>query len=1164
MPNSIIKHVTIPLPDGTTMTYDLSSISLTTTGSGNGVSSVSLSSSILTVAYSEFLTSHPSVIQYTDTTSTSTPSFGDSVTVVDSVTRDTNGHVQKIDLKTITLPSLGGGTGISIGSNGYTINHSNSITAQTNYNKYKYKYDAQGHITESSHWVHTASGTNGSAGWIKIANLKIIESHINTPITLICSRRGGRTFQMTILFTNQDSIDPGMSSFELSYIPSCVGTTETEAYIVHSATSTWDLYVLKMYPDEVFVVNDFIVGKYFVDHIIWTWKDEQVAEVTSGIVATNRMSIGMKYDNGYYGMTASGFHNYWIRTTTKGIIPYESGGENNGHSSLGTTDWRFKDAYIDDIYGTTFHGTSTYANMLKHNGGGEITPVYFSGGIPLACKTYESGATWRTVPVVASDGAMDIGKYLDFHSSNTGTTNYDIRFECEDSSNIIMTSTGSSQAFTIKGTLPRFRFYQTTSGQDYSTNVLVGYPSSTNGMNLAMGAGGNVIIGSGEYHTNFYNATKANDALDYWTDTGENMYIGSDSYVMIQTNAQTIANRKSYVFANDFNLSFNSSIIFRIGNVNSYYTGSLTAGTITAARTWTLPDETGTVALVTNTDAIALINTLETGTATPADDDYYIAQYANGGTDTTIYYRRQTSALYRYMCNKRTGYMIPDGSTVSPSANNWFRIAYSTTTHAYSDVEGIFLLNCAYSNISCGILKIRGRTEGTAGIFGNTKSVQWLIKDEGFDGNSVCVIFADNKGSDSSTVNGTACVEIWVKATERYSTITCTLLNGFGRNAENMRDWTWHMINNSAYTGITTLPTYSSSTAVYATSDLTVTVYDVTYKTPTPSGKVNSQWSSSDERTRLVTKGWMSCWDGSYNGTTSNLTYCNQGAFGTIVTHAAGDYFLKTGDTVSGVISSSLSSGTYINGNNGEAIINSTASNGSYTVLAKMNSTNGKFTLATYLTNFRIQYTSNTTIGNNSNSVDHTTSFNESGEWTFPNNLHCNQSSGNAYYHAKRTDTSVEVSFGVGSGGTNHGLYSQKLGKWLVYADASDVYINNHVVPTLSGSNVSVYKVLYTSTTAPSATSGSINANSSTTVVGNYDIIKVWVYIGTTSVIQQVDICCTTLALAQAQYHFSTGTSYNTKYLYFSSNGYTLNFTTAGTSDSTKISIAKVIGVRFS
>jgi hypothetical protein len=46
------------------------------------------------------------------------------------------------------------------------------------------------------------------------------------------------------------------------------------------------------------------------------------------------------------------------------------------------------------------------------------------------------------------------------------------------------------------------------------------------------------------------------------------------------------------------------------------------------------------------------INALSTGTSTPSDGDYYVAQYANGGTTTTSYHRRLHSALYEYIRQK--------------------------------------------------------------------------------------------------------------------------------------------------------------------------------------------------------------------------------------------------------------------------------------------------------------------------------------------------------------------------------------------------------------------------------------------------------------------------------------------------------------------------------
>ena len=63
---------------------------------------------------------------------------------------------------------------------------------------------------------------------------------------------------------------------------------------------------------------------------------------------------------------------------------------------------------------------------------------------------------------------------------------------------------------------------------------------------------------------------------------------------------------------------------------------------------------------------------------------------------------------------------------------------------------------------------------------------------------------------------------------------------------------------------------------------------------------------------------------------------------------------------------------------------------------------------------------------------------------TLTGNVHMQKSSSNedTGYYAKRTDTGTEVWLGVGSGGVNHGVYSTKLGKWIVYADKNNAYLN--------------------------------------------------------------------------------------------------------------------------
>lgn len=79
---------------------------VTTSGTGNAITALSASGGKITATKgSTFLTAHPSITTSTDTTSTATPAHGGTVTMVDSVTRDSNGHVTKVNTKTVTLPS---------------------------------------------------------------------------------------------------------------------------------------------------------------------------------------------------------------------------------------------------------------------------------------------------------------------------------------------------------------------------------------------------------------------------------------------------------------------------------------------------------------------------------------------------------------------------------------------------------------------------------------------------------------------------------------------------------------------------------------------------------------------------------------------------------------------------------------------------------------------------------------------------------------------------------------------------------------------------------------------------------------------------------------------------------------------------------------------------
>ena len=115
----------------------------------------------------------------------------------------------------------------------------------------------------------------------------------------------------------------------------------------------------------------------------------------------------------------------------------------------------------------------------------------------------------------------------------------------------------------------------------------------------------------------------------------------------------------------------------------------------------------------------------------------------------------------------------------------------------------------------------------------------------------------------------------------------------------------------------------------------------------------------------------------SVNGS-ANITWSLSeiGAAASSHTHS---YLPLSGGTMTGTISSSKTTGTYLAGSQGTAVINSTASGGSYTTLLKANSSNGKFTLSIYQTYMLLGYMSNKTIEASTNNLDKSLRFLEDG-----------------------------------------------------------------------------------------------------------------------------------------------------------------------------------------
>lgn len=88
-------------------------------------------------------------------------------------------------------------------------------------------------------YVHSATGTNGTRGYVKIATLKVLAKYQNEPLVIELTRRSAETTcTLYIAFASENSADPALGQFK--YIG-----TNYNCYMYKSATSTWDLYVQK-------------------------------------------------------------------------------------------------------------------------------------------------------------------------------------------------------------------------------------------------------------------------------------------------------------------------------------------------------------------------------------------------------------------------------------------------------------------------------------------------------------------------------------------------------------------------------------------------------------------------------------------------------------------------------------------------------------------------------------------------------------------------------------------------------------------------------------------------------------------------------------------------------------------------------------------------------
>lgn len=122
------------------------------------------------------------------------------------------------------------------------------------------------------------------------------------------------------------------------------------------------------------------------------------------------------------------------------------------------------------------------------------------------------------------------------------------------------------------------------------------------------------------------------------------------------------------------NGAFSTNVMLQT-NLASTSAGQLTGNanaTVTHGVTGTLGvGNGGTGQTSAKNAANAFLNALDTGSSPPTDNDYYISQYAGGGTTITTYHRRPMSAMWTWIKRKIDSIYAPD-TTYRKLTNNDF------------------------------------------------------------------------------------------------------------------------------------------------------------------------------------------------------------------------------------------------------------------------------------------------------------------------------------------------------------------------------------------------------------------------------------------------------------------------------------------------------------
>ena len=189
--------------------------------------------------------------------------------------------------------SASGTWGISITGNAATAT---KLATARNINGVSFDGSANITIPRSIKHIHTASGTEGTAGWVKIARITVTAAYADHPMTFTIAQRRTMQYRIHLVLTSVSSVaTTAISQFIIARDNSWTDTNNNpRAYIIKPSDGIFDLYIRKTEGyDHIFVVDFTKADNSEGNNYSVTWTNVHAAdsEITGGTEAVKKLYL---------------------------------------------------------------------------------------------------------------------------------------------------------------------------------------------------------------------------------------------------------------------------------------------------------------------------------------------------------------------------------------------------------------------------------------------------------------------------------------------------------------------------------------------------------------------------------------------------------------------------------------------------------------------------------------------------------------------------------------------------------------------------------------------------------------------------------------------------------------------------------------------------------